>query len=95
MTLEEAEAIAADNDYVCMRQLDDGSFIGVLKMLSTTALVYGVDEDGYAGRYCYPNVNDAIEDFAQVTKLDQHNEPENEKWIKHKGRIERLNPRWI
>ena len=81
-------------EYVDIRRLEDGNYIGVLPNLFTNALCYGLDECGIKGRFCYERIEDAIADFNAASKLDISNPPDNDRWIKHKGHDDFLNPRW-
>ena len=80
--------------YIELRTLDDGNVIGVCQMITTYALAYGLDEFGLRGRYCYPDRMSASCALEDVTALDENNPPDDDQWIKHKGRGEDFsNPR--
>jgi hypothetical protein len=49
------EAALADpeNNYLCWRQLPDGSYAAMARLLFTTAIMLDVDVVGYANRFCF------------------------------------------
>lgn len=62
---------------------------GIHAFVFTGALVVGIDQLGYEGRYCYPSMAEASEALAQ---WDGEKDPPGN-WIKYKGRGgERLGP---
>lgn len=79
--------------YIEPRQLPDGRWIGVRRFFHTVALVVGLDETGYSYRYCYEAHRwpDAITD---ALEWNGEGDPPG-MWIKQKGRMDRLNPRWL
>lgn len=56
MSDAEAEAefrAMLERDYMYVRLLPDGVWIGLIDLLYTTALCVGLDQYGYERRYCY------------------------------------------
>ena len=46
--------------YSHVKKLADGAWLGVSRMLFTTALMVGVDRLGYKRRYCYEHTHEAV-----------------------------------
>ena len=70
--------------YVRARQLPDGRWLGVTPMLFTAALCVDLTSAGYAWRYCYASMGEAV---AALEAWDgQGDAPGN--WIKRKGKGE-------
>lgn len=69
-----------DNGYFEVREIN-GKTCALLRMMFTVGLVYGIDEIGYEGRYCYERLADAKE---ALNTWDGQGEPTGP-WIKHKG----------
>lgn len=62
---------------------------GLYNFMFTYGLVYGLDESGYAGRYCYENGMDALNALESWSGEGHPSGP----WIKHKGHgVDELNP---
>ncbi len=83
-----------DMGYQFPRQLPDGRWIGVRKMLTTFGLFVGLNEIGNTSRYCctQEHLADLMIDIAT---WDGKGDPPG-MWIKHKGRgVDTLNPRWL
>ena len=70
--------------YENIRQLEDGRWIGTYKLMFTTGLFVGLDDIGYACRYCFEDYDDACESVKQWN--GRGHPPGN--WIKRKGGIE-------
>jgi hypothetical protein len=66
--------------YFFLRQLADGTIIGLAPMLFTTGLFVGLDARGYARRYCYAEAQDA---FIAAMAWDGRDDPPGP-WIKEK-----------
>lgn len=69
---------------------------GLRRFMFTTGLVYGLDDQGFSGRWCFPNNSDAQFSIIEWTRLHKTGEsvpdnPENDFWIKHKGVYEYSN----
>ena len=84
MTKEEIEALG----YVQPRQLPNGEWVGVMRMVYTVGLFVGINDTGYRTRFCYPDPVHAV--LASV-EWDGTGDPPGP-WIKEKGRAERSNP---
>jgi hypothetical protein len=76
--------------YSRVRKLDDGKWIGVMRMLYTTGLCYGLAPEGYEWRYCYEHAADAL---LALEEWDGAGDPPGP-WLKVKGHPagERLGP---
>lgn len=56
--------------YLNVRQLDDGTWIGLLPLLFTTGLHIGLDEVGWSKRYCFENMFDAMKECNKLNSFD-------------------------
>lgn len=75
--------------YTDVRELPNGGLVGLSKMAYTTGLVVGLEDTGYAGRYCYERASDARGALNAWTGEGDPPGP----WIKYKGHGgERLGP---
>lgn len=64
---------------------------GLFRFIYTVGLVYGINEFGYEGRYCYQDYNDALSSLHIWNGID---DPPG-RWIKHKARgIDTPNPNY-
>lgn len=77
--------LLTEHGYVSPRQLPDGRWVAVCQYFYTAGLVVDCVEHGYAYRYCYAEVVQAV--IAAVT-WDGHGDPPGP-WIKLKGHPER------
>jgi hypothetical protein len=68
-------------EYLLIRTVADGRVVGVAPMLSTVGLFVGLNEYGYAYRYCYPTLQEAVIAFARWDGIGHPLGP----WIKRKG----------
>jgi hypothetical protein len=76
------EADLAKEGYLPVRQLPDGRWIGIMQMNFTWGLFVGLDEVGYAYRYCYETFGQVIIDL-----LDWNGQGDPPgKWIVRKGK---------
>ena len=73
--------------YFDIKEIPNRGIVALLRFVFTVGLVYGIDENGYVGRYCYPSLRDAKEG---LNNWDGSNDPSGN-WIKHKGHIEYSN----
>jgi hypothetical protein len=78
------------NGYISVREVPGRGLCGLHKLLYTTGIVYGLDECGYVGRYCYDHWWDA---FIALTRWDGVGDPIGN-WIVNKGERggDRYNP---
>lgn len=77
------------SEYECLRQVPGHGLCGLHKFMFTTGLVFGIDEQGYHGRYCYTQWADA---WKALRAWDGTGDPSGP-WIKYKGPpTERLGP---
>lgn len=67
--------------YEFPRQLPTGDWVALQQMFFTVGLFVGLDETGYASRYCYPDVGSALSGLLEWSGLGDPPGP----WIKHKG----------
>jgi hypothetical protein len=70
-----------DMGYSAIRKLPDGTVIGLRGMFYTTGLFFGLDRNGYSGRYCFEKRDDAL---AAAREWDGSGHPPGP-WIKRKG----------
>jgi len=90
MTDEEFIAFIRSCEYVNVRKLPNGVWIGVAKMLYTAGLFVGLTMEGYSGKYHYPTMTDAIN---AAKTWDGNGDPPGP-WVKYKdGNGERCNQR--
>lgn len=61
------------NGYFRWRQLEDGTYVAMIKLMFTTAIVTDVDYCGYANRFCFDNVELAHSEFDRL--VDRDSEP--------------------
>lgn len=80
-----------DQGYSDLKYIEGRGICGVRRFMFTTGLVYGIDDYGYAGRYCYTHNFDARK---ALRDWDGVGDPGDDQWIKHKGGIgEYRNPK--
>jgi hypothetical protein len=73
------------------RQLPDGRWIAMGRLLYTTGLFVGIDRVGYKTRFCYETAPDC---FAALQLWNGKGDPPGP-WIKEKGAGgDRINPLW-
>ena len=74
--------------YVHVKKLSGDNWIGVLQQMYTGGLFYGLSKTGVRGRFCYPQVSDALEACIDANVEDSIHEmspPLDDEWLKHKG----------
>ena len=54
--------------YASVRQLDDGTWIGLIQLLFTTGLCIGLDEFSWRRRYCYDDKIKLIDAYNKIEK---------------------------
>ncbi|SUE95890.1 Uncharacterised protein [Ectopseudomonas mendocina] len=59
-----------DNNYVKWRQLDDGTYVAMIKLMFTMAIVTDVDVCGYHNRFCFDDVDLAYREFDRLENRD-------------------------
>lgn len=74
--------------YDCVRMLQSGEMAGTHQMITTGALIVGLDESGYRTRFCYRTLREAED---ALIAWDGYGDPPGN-WIKEKGAIERHGP---
>lgn len=72
--------IAEKHGYTHVKLLPCGA-TGIHKFMYTTAIVTGIDDDGYYGRYCYKTLEQAVEALNQYSGIGDPSGP----WIAYKG----------
>ena len=82
-----------ENGYSHFREIPGRGLCGILVFMYTTAIVYGINEIGYTGRYCYPHEN--VKELALAYQIWDGVEDPIGPWVKHKGEVEYSNPNLI
>lgn len=59
-----------DQGYLRVRKLEDGSFIGLGKLIFTTAVYVDLNSSGYDRRYCFKEPTKALEEFEKMRTLE-------------------------
>ncbi|WP_223518433.1 hypothetical protein [Pseudomonas sp. BF-R-21] len=59
-----------ENLYLCWRQLDDGTYVALGRLMFTTALFIGVVRSQYKRRYCFNSAVDAHAEYLWMTTGD-------------------------
>jgi hypothetical protein len=70
-----------DNSYYEYKEIPGKGLCCLNDFAFTTGIMIGLDELGYYGRYCYPNKQEAIENFKN---WDGNGDPKGN-WVKYKG----------
>jgi len=76
----EMQEIIQENGYLYCREIPGRGLCGLKRFMFTSAIVYGLDADGYTGRWCY----ELAEAKAAFLEWDGIGDPPGD-WIKHKG----------
>lgn len=77
------------SEYDALREVPGHAICGVRRFLFTYGLVVGMDDTGYAGRYCYEFRAEAVD---ALREWDGIGDPPGQ-WIVYKGRGgERMGP---
>lgn len=58
------------NGYTHVRQLPDGTYAGLCKLLFTTAICTGLDYHGWAYRYCFESADTALTELNRLENMD-------------------------
>jgi hypothetical protein len=74
--------------YQNVREVEGRGLCGIRRFMFTSAIVYGLDDTGYAGRWCYETMREAEREFEKWNGIG---DPGGD-WIKHKGLVEYKNP---
>lgn len=75
--------------YTHLKKINGRGLCGVSRFIYTVAMVYGIDENGYTGRYCYASKQEAV---GALEAWTGEGHPGGA-WIKHKGHlIDESNP---
>ena len=69
--------------YYNIRYVQGKGLCGLREFLFTIGLCYGLEENSYAGRYCYPK-HSATDSHIALTTWNGKGDPIGN-WIKHKG----------
>ena len=86
---EVTQQFLEDQGYTHVRQMENGEWIGVSRFIYTYGLCIGLDQFGYARRYCYEF---SIHAIIAAKEYKGEGDPSGP-WIKQKGEgIERLGP---
>jgi len=70
-----------EEGYVDIREVPGRGICGIRKFLFTWGLIYGLDETGFKGRWCY---NNYVEPVIYLREWDGEGDPKGN-WIKYKG----------
>jgi hypothetical protein len=85
----ELEKFLKEQGYQYVKEVPGRGVCALSRMFFTVGLLYGLDENGITGRYCYPSEATAL--FGLLS-WDGEGHPLGP-WIKHKGPdIEETNP---
>lgn len=81
MAMDELIRDLESQGYVLIREIPGRGLCALHKFLFTTGIVWGLDDTGHKGRWCYPNVVTAVVAYTQWNGIGDP--PLN--WIKYKG----------
>lgn len=56
--------------YSHVRELDDGTIIGIGRLIFTTAIYFDLNEWGYSSRYCFESEKKATEQYLRIMTGD-------------------------
>ena len=56
--------------YLTSRQLEDGTWVGLVPLLFTTGIVINLDEMGYERRYCFEDIRVCISEYEKLKTID-------------------------
>jgi hypothetical protein len=70
--------------YTRLREIPGRGICGILKYIFTWGIVYGIDEWGYQGRWCYDNPIEPVVFLEEWNARGGVGDP-NGRWIKYKG----------
>jgi hypothetical protein len=88
---QEIFTLLESHGYTDLKVLPGRGVVGLSKLIFTTGIVYGLDEFGYRGRYCYHTMAEAEQ---ALRDWDGNGDPPGN-WAKHKGdRKDRENPNY-
>lgn len=59
-----------DMGYATSRQLDDGTWVGLVPLLFTTGICIGLDEIGWEKRYCFEDKLKCIQEYDKLRTHD-------------------------
>ena len=80
--------LTEENGYTYIKVIEDRGVCAIQRFTFTTAIVYGIDDSGYVGRFCFHTKKEALDSF---NLWDGKEDPYGD-WIKHKGYTEYRNP---
>lgn len=60
----------ADNGYFNVRELSDGTFAALYRLMFTTAICTGLDEMGWAYRWCFDDPVLAATELSRIEAMD-------------------------
>lgn len=76
------------NLYIATKQLPDGRWIGVRRLLYHWTLHIDIDDTGYSDRYCFNELSDAL---TCLNEWDGQGDPSH-RWHKHPASGRRRDP---
>lgn len=92
MSKEQLEEVAKQDGYFLLtwKKFQGREVLcGLYRFIFTVGLVIDIDETGYLGRYCFPDMIDAIDIVNNMPdELPDRIEDMKGNWIKFKGHIE-------
>lgn len=83
MISQELNNFLIENGYREIREIPGRGICALMPFIFTIGLVYGIDEIGYVGRYCYDR-SKAEEAVVAIVTWDGIGNPSGN-WIKHKS----------
>jgi hypothetical protein len=81
MITEELKDLLEKEGYFEIREIDGAGVCCLKRFMFTVGLVWGADESGYIGRWCYANLADAKD---ALMNWNGEKDPPGP-WIKYKG----------
>lgn len=75
LTDAQFRAFLAENGYYAIRQLPDGTWAALIRLMFTTGMCVGIHSFGWTRRYCYENECNARGALADLQAWDDAPEP--------------------
>ena len=60
-----------DNEYHSIVKLPDGTWAALTKLLYTTGLCVGLDDLGWAARYCFKDTGKAVSELCKLKRMTE------------------------
>jgi hypothetical protein len=87
---KDLEEFLTKEGYKNLRVIPGRGVCGLMGFAYTVGLVWGIDKNGYCGRWCYPREK-AVQAVMALSVWNGVGDPPFE-WLKYKGNIEYWNP---